>query len=125
MIFSQEQISIVEFYFTIKSHCHVINAFQQKYPGETAPNASMITLLVQRLRDTVSVVSRKRSGRVFLMKTKMAVEEPALQRSPLKKPSVYINIITKFISLLKVMKSTLVCSKPAQFVIHRGTVWKF
>ncbi|PRD27337.1 UNVERIFIED_CONTAM: hypothetical protein NCL1_35634 [Trichonephila clavipes] len=66
MIFSQEQIVIVEFYLAIKSHCRVINAFQQKYSGETASNASMITLLVQRLRDTGSVADRKRSGRVYL-----------------------------------------------------------
>ncbi|GFT08292.1 uncharacterized protein TNCV_1438951 [Trichonephila clavipes] len=33
MMFSQEQITIMEFYFTIKSHCHVISAFHQKYPG--------------------------------------------------------------------------------------------
>ncbi|GFV81483.1 uncharacterized protein TNCV_52071 [Trichonephila clavipes] len=30
------------------------NAFQQKYPGEIAPDASMLTLLVQRFRDTGS-----------------------------------------------------------------------
>ncbi|GFY17309.1 hypothetical protein TNCV_1090831 [Trichonephila clavipes] len=49
-MFSQEQrIVIDELYFAIKYHCCVINAFQQKYPGETAPNASVITVSVQRL----------------------------------------------------------------------------
>ncbi|GFY21731.1 DUF4817 domain-containing protein [Trichonephila clavipes] len=81
----------------------------------------MITLLVLRLRDTGSVADRKRSGRAFIMKTKVTDVETALQRSPLKSPSIYINIITKFISLLKGMKSTLGCSKTAQFVIHYGT----
>ncbi|GFT66181.1 cytochrome P450 4C1 [Trichonephila clavipes] len=96
-----------------------------KYPGETVPNASMITLLVQRLRDTGSVADRKRSGRAYIMKTKVANVETAIQRSLLQRErertSVYINIITKFISLLKVMKDTLGCSKTARFVTHHGT----
>ncbi|GFT84735.1 DUF4817 domain-containing protein [Trichonephila clavipes] len=125
MMISQEQrIAIVEFYFAIKSLCRVINAFQQKHQGETAPNASTITLLEQRFRDTGSVADRKRSGRASIVKTKVADVETALQRSPLKRPSVCINIITEFISLLKVMKCTLGCSKTAQRVTH-WTVWKF
>ncbi|GFU69247.1 uncharacterized protein TNCV_3285241 [Trichonephila clavipes] len=52
---------------------------------------------------------------------KVADVETALQRSPLKRPSVYVNIITEFISLLKVMKGTLGCSKTAQCVTHYGT----
>ncbi|GFW96723.1 DUF4817 domain-containing protein [Trichonephila clavipes] len=121
----EQRISIVEFYFAIKSHCHVTNAFQQICPGETAPNASTITLLVQRFRDTGSVADRKRSGRASIVKTKMVDMETVLQRSPLKRPSVYVNIITEFIYLLKVMKDTLDCSKTAQRVIHHGAVWKF
>ncbi|GFW63553.1 DUF4817 domain-containing protein [Trichonephila clavipes] len=113
LIFSQEQIAIVEFYFAIKSHCPVINAFQQKYPDEAAPNASVITFLVQRFRETGLVADRKRSGRAFIMKTKVADVEIALQ-SPFKRASIYINIITEFISHLKVMKGTLGCSKMAQ-----------
>ncbi|GFW15484.1 DUF4817 domain-containing protein [Trichonephila clavipes] len=85
----------------------------------------MITLLVQRLHDTGSVADRKRSNRAFMLKTKVADVETALQRRPLKRPSVYINIITEFISLLKVMKDTLGCSKTAQRVTHHRTVWKF
>ncbi|GFR26768.1 hypothetical protein TNCT_536041 [Trichonephila clavata] len=47
MMFLQEQrIAIVEFNFATKSHCRAISAFQQKYSGETAPNASTITRLV-------------------------------------------------------------------------------
>ncbi|GFX44966.1 DUF4817 domain-containing protein [Trichonephila clavipes] len=76
----------------------MINAFQQKYPGETAPNASTIT--VQRFRDTGSVADRKQSGRASIVKTKVADVETALQRNPMKRPSVYTNIITEFISLL-------------------------
>ncbi|GFY00328.1 DUF4817 domain-containing protein [Trichonephila clavipes] len=125
MMLSQEQIAIVEFYFAMKSHYRVINAFQQKYPGETAPYTSMIILLVQRLRDTGSVVDRKRSGRAFIMKKKATDVETTLQRSPLKRPSVCINSITEFISLLKVMKGTHGCSKTAQCVTHHETVWKF
>ncbi|GFY30948.1 DUF4817 domain-containing protein [Trichonephila clavipes] len=121
MIFSQEQIAIVEFYFAIKSDFRVINAFEQKYPDETAS----ITLLVQRLRETRSVADRKRSSKVFIMKTKVAVVETTLQRSPLKRPSVYVNIIRNFKSLLKVMKGSLGCSKMVQFVTHHGTVWRF
>ncbi|PRD22690.1 UNVERIFIED_CONTAM: hypothetical protein NCL1_48450 [Trichonephila clavipes] len=102
----------------------MINTFQQKYPGETAPNASTITLLVQRFRDTGSVADKKRSGRASIVKMKVANVETALQRSPLKRPSVYINIITEFISLLRVMKGTLSCSKTAQRVSHHGTVRK-
>ncbi|GFV55631.1 hypothetical protein TNCV_1821181 [Trichonephila clavipes] len=52
----------------------------------------MITLLGQRLRDTGSVADRKRSGRAFIMKTKVADVETTLQRSPLKRPSVYQTI---------------------------------
>ncbi|GFS73761.1 hypothetical protein TNCV_1458061 [Trichonephila clavipes] len=54
----------MEFYFAIKSHCRVINAFQQRYLGETAQNASMIAFLVQRLHDTGSVADEKRLGSV-------------------------------------------------------------
>ncbi|GFT34006.1 CCHC-type domain-containing protein [Trichonephila clavipes] len=87
-MFSQEQrMAIVEFYFAIKSNCHVINAFQPKYPGETAPNSSTITLLVQRFRDTGSVANKKRSGRASKVKTKVADEETVLQRSPLRRPN--------------------------------------
>ncbi|GFW48437.1 DUF4817 domain-containing protein [Trichonephila clavipes] len=112
----------MEFYFAIISHGRVINAFQQKYPGETAPNASTITLLLQRFRDTESVVDKKRSGLASIVKTKVADLETALQRSPLKRLSVYISIITEFISLLKVIKGMLGCSKTAQRVTHHFTV---
>ncbi|GFT88749.1 DUF4817 domain-containing protein [Trichonephila clavipes] len=78
MMLSQERIAIVEFYFAIKSHYRETNTFQQKYPGETAPNASMITLLKQRFRDTGSVADRKLSGRAFIMKTKVADVETTL-----------------------------------------------
>ncbi|GFT58928.1 DUF4817 domain-containing protein [Trichonephila clavipes] len=122
-MFSQEQrIAIMEFYFAIKSQCRVINAFQQKYPGETAPNESTITLLVQRFRDTGSVSDRKRSGRASIVKTKVTDVESALQRSLMKRLSVYMNIITKFISLLNIDERYLDCSKTAQRVIHRGTI---
>ncbi|GFU21830.1 transposon Tf2-6 polyprotein [Trichonephila clavipes] len=61
-MFSREQgMAIVEFYCATNSHCRVINAFQQKYPGETTPKASLIALLVQWFRDTGSVAYRKRS----------------------------------------------------------------
>ncbi|GFW85470.1 DUF4817 domain-containing protein [Trichonephila clavipes] len=69
MIFFQEQrIAIVVFYFATKPHCNVINVFQQKYPGETAPNASKITRLVQRLCDTGTVADRKQSVRASIVK---------------------------------------------------------
>ncbi|GFY14396.1 DUF4817 domain-containing protein [Trichonephila clavipes] len=84
----------------------------------------MITLLVQPLRGTESVADRKSSGRVFIMKTKLAYVETALQRSPLKRPSVCMNIITKLIPFLKVMKGTLGSSKTAKFITHHGTIWK-
>ncbi|GFV50945.1 DUF4817 domain-containing protein [Trichonephila clavipes] len=72
MVFFQEQrIAIVEFYFATKSHCRVINAFQQKYPGETAPNESTITRLVQRFSDTGSVADRERSDRASIVKMKV------------------------------------------------------
>ncbi|GFU70407.1 DUF4817 domain-containing protein [Trichonephila clavipes] len=103
-----------------------MNAFQQKHPGEAVPNASMITLLVQRLPDTGLVAGRKPSGRAFVMKTKVKDVETALQRSPLKRPSVYINIITKFISLLRVIKGTLGCItgqfKKETLNIYRGSL---
>ncbi|GFR33191.1 DUF4817 domain-containing protein [Trichonephila clavata] len=85
MIFSQKKrIAIVEFWFASKAHCRVTNAFQQKYPGETAPNASTITRLVQGFRDTESVADRKRSGRASIVKTKGADVETVLQRSSMK-----------------------------------------
>ncbi|GFV85603.1 DUF4817 domain-containing protein [Trichonephila clavipes] len=73
---------------------------QEKYSGETSPNVSTITCLVQRFRDTGSVADKKQSGRASIVKTKVADVETALQRSPMKRPPVYINIITEFISLL-------------------------
>ncbi|GFX04943.1 DUF4817 domain-containing protein [Trichonephila clavipes] len=80
MIFSQEQrIAIVEFYFSTKPHCRVINAFQQKYPGKKSLNASTITHLGQRFHDTGSVADSKRSGIAFIVKTKVADMETALQ----------------------------------------------
>ncbi|GFS75824.1 DUF4817 domain-containing protein [Trichonephila clavipes] len=78
--------------------------------------------LLQRFRDTGSVADRKRSGRV---KTKVADVETALTRSPMKRPPVYINIITEFISLLNRDVRYLGCSKTVQRVIHQGTLWKF
>ncbi|GFS88085.1 DUF4817 domain-containing protein [Trichonephila clavipes] len=87
-------MDIVEFYFIIKSHFREINVFQQKYPGETAPNESTITLLVQQFHDTGSVVDRKRSSRASLLKTKVANVQNALQRSQFKRPSVFLNTIT-------------------------------
>ncbi|GFU05005.1 DUF4817 domain-containing protein [Trichonephila clavipes] len=113
MMFSQEQTAIVEFYFAIKSHCRMINAFQQKDSGGTALNASIITLLEQQLRDTGSDTDRKRSSRAFIMKMKVADVETTLLRRQLKRQSVYINAVTKFISLLKVIKGTLGCCKTA------------
>ncbi|GFW31577.1 DUF4817 domain-containing protein [Trichonephila clavipes] len=100
MFFQEQRIAIGEFYFSTKSHCRVINEFQQKYPGETTPNASTITRLVQQFRDSGSVADRKRSGRASIVKTKVADVVTALQRSPMKRPSIFINIITEFISLL-------------------------
>ncbi|GFV85433.1 putative transposase [Trichonephila clavipes] len=94
---------------------------KQKYPGETLPNESTITLLVQRFRNTGSVADRKRPVRASIVKTEVADVETVLQRSLLKRQSVYINIITEFKSLLKVMKGNLGCSKTAQPVIHHST----
>ncbi|GFW48254.1 DUF4817 domain-containing protein [Trichonephila clavipes] len=126
-MFSHEQrIAIEEFYFATKSYCRVRNAFQQKkYQGEIVPNEPTVTLLVQRFRVTGSVADRKRSGTASIVKTKVADVENALQRSPLKRPSVYINIITEFISLLNSDESTLGCNKTAQRVTHHVAVWKF
>ncbi|GFV79204.1 DUF4817 domain-containing protein [Trichonephila clavipes] len=75
----------------------------QKYTGETAPNASTITLLVhlvQQFRDPGSIADRKRSGRASIGKTKVADVKTVLERSLMKRHSVYINIITESISLL-------------------------
>ncbi|GFS87697.1 acyl-CoA synthetase family member 2, mitochondrial [Trichonephila clavipes] len=93
---------------------------QQKYAGETAPNASTIRRLVQRFRDTGSVADRKQSGRASIVKTKVADVDTALQ-SPMKRPYVYINIITEFISLLNSDERYLGCSRTAQRVTHHGT----
>ncbi|GFV24669.1 DUF4817 domain-containing protein [Trichonephila clavipes] len=82
------------------SHCRVINAFQQKYPGETALNASTITRLVQWFCGTRLVADRKGSGRASIAEMKVVAVETALQRSLMKLPSVYVSIITEFISLL-------------------------
>ncbi|GFR17776.1 DUF4817 domain-containing protein [Trichonephila clavata] len=84
-MFSQEKIiAIGKFYFATKSHSRVINTFRQKYPGETAPNGSKITHLVQRFCAAGWVAGRKRSGRASLLKMKVADVETALQRSPTK-----------------------------------------
>ncbi|GFX07806.1 DUF4817 domain-containing protein [Trichonephila clavipes] len=87
MFFQEQRIVFDELYFAIKSHCRVINAFQQKYPRETVPNLSKITVLVQRFRDTVLVADRKRSDRASKVKMKVTDVETALQSSPLKRPS--------------------------------------
>ncbi|GFX48709.1 DUF4817 domain-containing protein [Trichonephila clavipes] len=93
--------------------------------GETAPNASTITRFVQRFRDTGSVADGKQSGRASVFEMKMADEQTVLQRNPIKRPSVYIFIITEFISLLNSDERYLVCLKTAQRVTHHGTLWKF
>ncbi|GFU95485.1 DUF4817 domain-containing protein [Trichonephila clavipes] len=125
MIFFQKQrIAIVVVYFASKSHCRVINIFQQKYPGGTAPNASKITYLVQLFRDTGSVADRKQLVIASIVKTKTADVDTALQRSPMKRPSVNINIVTEFISLLN-SDEHLGGSKTGQRITHHGTVWKF
>ncbi|GFT09712.1 DUF4817 domain-containing protein [Trichonephila clavipes] len=79
----------------------MINAFQQKYPGETPPNESTKTLSMQRFRDTGSVADKKRSGRASIVKAKVAHVDTALRRSPMKRLPVYINIIMEFLFLLK------------------------
>ncbi|GFV10979.1 DUF4817 domain-containing protein [Trichonephila clavipes] len=94
----------------------------QKYPGDAAPNASSTTRLVQRFRDTGSVADRKQSGRVPIVKRKATDGETTVQRSLLKRPSVYINIITEFISLLNSNERCLGCSKTAKRVTHHGTL---
>ncbi|PRD26760.1 UNVERIFIED_CONTAM: hypothetical protein NCL1_37234 [Trichonephila clavipes] len=82
IVFSQEQrIAIVESYFCTKSHCHAINAFQQKYPSETSPNAPTITHLVQQFRYTGSVANRKQTGRALIVKTKVANVETLTKKS--------------------------------------------
>ncbi|GFV89736.1 DUF4817 domain-containing protein [Trichonephila clavipes] len=88
-MFSQEQrIAIVEFYFASKYHYRVVNGSQQKYPGETAQNASLMRLLVQQFRDIGLIADRKRSGRAATVKTKVGDVETTLQRSLLKRPSI-------------------------------------
>ncbi|GFY11290.1 DUF4817 domain-containing protein [Trichonephila clavipes] len=113
-------------YLTLKEAAIML---QLKYPGETAPNASTITRLVQRFRDTGSVADRKQSGTIkgtaSILKTKMADVETALQNSPMKISSVNINIVTEFISLLNSDRRYLGCSKTKQRVTHQGTVWNF
>ncbi|GFX96174.1 DUF4817 domain-containing protein [Trichonephila clavipes] len=69
----------------------------------------MITRFVQWFQNTGSVADRKQSGKASIMKTKVADVETALQRSPMKRPSVYINIITEFISLLNSDERYLGC----------------
>ncbi|GFX90692.1 hypothetical protein TNCV_3195101 [Trichonephila clavipes] len=77
MIFFQEQrIAMVEFYFATKSHFHVINVFQQNYPGETAPNASQITRSGQRFRYTRSVTDWKQSVGASTVKAKRQMWRP-------------------------------------------------
>ncbi|GFT11558.1 DUF4817 domain-containing protein [Trichonephila clavipes] len=125
MIFSQEQTAIVEFYFAIKSHRRAINAFHQKDSGGTALNASIIRLLVQRLRDAGSVADRKRSSRAFIMKTKVADVETALLRSPLKRPSIYINNHYKIHILAESDERYAWLQQDGTFVPHHGVVWKF
>ncbi|GFU70482.1 hypothetical protein TNCV_2511381 [Trichonephila clavipes] len=99
-------------------HDLVASMLQQKYSSETAPNASTITLLVQWFRDIGSVADRKRSGRASIVKMKVAHVETVLRRSPLKRPTTCINIITEFTFLLKVMKGTLCCSKMGHITGH-------
>ncbi|GFX36533.1 DUF4817 domain-containing protein [Trichonephila clavipes] len=121
MMFCKEQrIVIEELYFAVKSHCRVINAFQQKYPGETAPNASTITVLVQRFHGTGSVADRKRtdsekgSDRCGDQFTKKSIEKTVR----LHKHHHGIHI------LAELMKEALGCSKRAQLVTHYGTIGK-
>ncbi|GFX87863.1 hypothetical protein TNCV_4373281 [Trichonephila clavipes] len=80
MFFQERRIAIVKFYLAAVSHCHVIKVFQQKYSSETALNASTLTFSVRRFCNTGSVPDRKRSGRVSIVKTKVADMETDLQR---------------------------------------------
>ncbi|GFX11007.1 DUF4817 domain-containing protein [Trichonephila clavipes] len=104
--------------FRYKIWLPVIHAFQQKYPAETAPNASSITRLGQRFYDTGSVADRKQSGIASIVKTKVADVETTLQRSPKKSPSVYINIVTKIPEGLKLAK---MIAKVVRFVTKSPT----
>ncbi|GFV40163.1 hypothetical protein TNCV_3953601 [Trichonephila clavipes] len=63
----------------------------------------------------------KQSGRTSIVKTKVADVETTLQRSPMKRPSVYTNIIREFISLVNSDERHLGCSKTAQRVTHHRT----
>ncbi|GFT40631.1 DUF4817 domain-containing protein [Trichonephila clavipes] len=120
-IFPRAKNSYRRILFRYKISLPVINAFQQKYPGETAPNASTRTRIVQRFRDTGPVAHRKQSSRAngtaSIVKTKVTDVETALQ---MKRPSVHINIIMQFTSLLKSDERYLSCSKTEQRVTHHG-----
>ncbi|GFT86154.1 DUF4817 domain-containing protein [Trichonephila clavipes] len=123
----QEKASKSKSLFSSRTDIQRISNTQimQKYPGETAPNASTITRLVQWFHDTGSVADRKQSGRATIVKTKVADVETALQRIPLKIQSVYIDITAEFISSLNSDERCLGCSETVQRVTHYGKVWKF
>ncbi|GFV70473.1 DUF4817 domain-containing protein [Trichonephila clavipes] len=100
MLSQEQRIVIVEFYFSTKSHGLVINAFQQKYPGETSLNASTITHLVQQFCDTGSIADKKRSGKRVHSENESGRCGDSFKRNSMKRLSVYINIITEFKYLL-------------------------
>ncbi|GFW29463.1 DUF4817 domain-containing protein [Trichonephila clavipes] len=92
-----------------------------KHQREASPHASTITYLLLWFFDTASVADKKQSGRASIMKTKVADVDTSLQRNPMKRPSVYLNIITEFISLLNSDERYLGCSNMVQRVAHHGT----
>ncbi|GFW66347.1 DUF4817 domain-containing protein [Trichonephila clavipes] len=89
----QEVLNVAVNSFKIFVSYSQLSSMAAKYPGETAPNASTITHLVQRFRAPELMVKMKQSGRASIVKPKVADVDTALQRSPMKRPSVHVNII--------------------------------
>ncbi|KAJ8885202.1 hypothetical protein PR048_011398 [Dryococelus australis] len=92
VFFSQEQRAfIVEHYFATRLYACVADEFRLRYPDAVVPNNATITRLMNRFRESGSVVDEKRSGRpANLTEAKLAAVERTMSRSPsksLRRPS--------------------------------------
>lgn len=75
MLFSQEQqVFIVEQYFASRLYTFVVDQFCVKYRDVTVPYNLTITRLITHFRETVSVVEKKRTGRLAIFTDAKLVE---------------------------------------------------
>jgi hypothetical protein len=62
-----QRVFIVEHYLASRSYLTCQNEFRDTFPDSPVPNKSSLSRLVNRFRDTGSVLDRNRSGRLSVL----------------------------------------------------------